>query len=95
MGNEQDLVALVKRYLRQETVDPLRSIGRTLLFGVFGSLLMGTGAVLLSIGALRLLQGWAPMDATWSFLPYLIVSVVLLALSCLALRQVPRSDDSG
>jgi hypothetical protein len=35
------------------------------------------------------------MDATWSFLPYLIVSVVLLALSCLALRQVPRSDDSG
>ncbi|MBC8364495.1 MAG: hypothetical protein H8E59_05805 [Actinobacteria bacterium] len=95
MGNGEDLVALLKRYLRQETVDPLRSIGRTLLFGVFGSLLVGAGAVLISIGALRLLQGWSPLDATWSFLPYLVVSMVLLAACGLALRQVSRSDGSA
>ena len=88
MDTEDDLVALLKRYVRQETVDPLRSIGRTLLFGVLGSLLLGTGAVLLAVGALRLLQAWGPFDAGWSFVPYLVVAVVLVAICGVSLRRI-------
>ncbi len=93
MANEDDLVALLKRYVRQETVDPLRSVGRTLLFGVLGSLLLGTGVVLLAVGALRLLQAWEPLDAGWSFVPYLIVAVALVAICGVALRRIRRAPD--
>ena len=48
-----DLVGLFRRYVRQETVEPLRSLGRYLLFGTAGSVLVGVGTVLLAVGALR------------------------------------------
>jgi|Marorgknorr_s2lv_3_1036020.scaffolds.fasta_scaffold05795_7 pilus assembly protein TadC len=95
MTSEDDLAALLKRYVRQETIDPLRTIGRTLLFGVLGSLLLGVGAVLSAIGSLRLLQGWGPLDDTWSFVPYLLVAVALVVLCAIALQRVSRSAGTG
>ena len=91
MANEDDLVALLKRYVRQETVDPLRSVGRTLLFGVLGSLLLGTGAVLLakflvstkffwcqvvSLPIVLLNQKFQPItDLRWSLLRFLMTNI--------------------
>ena len=90
MASDGDLLDLLKRYLRQETIDPLRSIGRQLLFGVLGSLLLGVGAVLLAGGALRVLQDWDSLQGTWSFAPYLLVASGLVAAGILALRGISR-----
>jgi hypothetical protein len=57
---------------------------------VLGSLLLGTGAVLLAVGALRLLQAWGPLDAGWAFVPYLVVAVALVAICGMALRRIRR-----
>ena len=43
-------------YVKQETLEPIKGLGRFALFGVLGSLLIGTGVVLLSVGILRALQ---------------------------------------
>ena len=72
-----DLLDLLKRYVRQETVEPLRSLGRFLVLGIAGSVLMGAGVVLLGIGALRLLQEWSALKGSWSWVPYLIVAAAL------------------
>ena len=72
-----DLVGLFRRYVRQETVEPLRSLGRYLLFGTAGSLLVGVGAVLLALGALRGLQAWDEMGGRWSWVPYLVAALPL------------------
>jgi hypothetical protein len=51
-----ELVGMVIAYFRQETVDPLKSLGRYLAIGVAGALLMSLGAGLLTLTVIRLLQ---------------------------------------
>lgn len=89
-----ELWDLIKRYLRQEAVDPIKGVGRFVGFGVAGALLVGTGAVLLAVGGLRVLQD--ETDTTFtdhlSWVPYLIVFLGLvvggaLSVSAISSRQ--------
>ena len=74
---------MVIAYARQETVDPLKTLGRHLGFGIAGALLIGAGWI---FGLLALLRGLQEIDffnepgevggGTWGWLPYLIVVVV-------------------
>jgi hypothetical protein len=76
----RELRELVVAYTKQETVEPLKDLGRYAAYGIAGSVLMGTGIMFVEIGMLRLLQGWGPPDAqnftgNWSWAPYAIVVV--------------------
>jgi hypothetical protein len=75
-----ELRDLVVAYVRQETVAPLQSLGRYMLFGVAGALLLGLGVVLLGVGVLRLLQTetGTTFQGDWSWAPYGIVFVTLV-----------------
>ena len=66
-----DLVGLLRSYVYQETVAPLQSLGRYLLFGLIGSLLVGFGAVLITIGGVKGLKAWGVFDGWWSWIPYM------------------------
>ena len=76
-----ELRELLIAYFRQEAVDPIKSLGRYILFGVTGALLLGLGVVLLGVGALRVLQveTGSTFTGDWSWAPYGIVFVALLA----------------
>lgn len=78
------------RYLKDETIQPLKDLGRFVLWGVVGSLFVGFGAVLLLLGALRFLQDqFRVLDGSLSWLPYLIVAVLcVLVLALTAWRVV-------
>lgn len=90
---------LVVGYAKQETVDPLRTLGRYLGFGIPGALAVGIGCVFLLLGLLRGLQeidffvdASEVNGGTWSFLPYLItlaVAFVMIALAGLAISRDP------
>ena len=90
-----DLPDLLRRYVRQETVDPLRNLGRFLGLGIAGSLMMATGVVLLGVGALRLLQDWSVLDGSWSWVPYLVVAVALAIVAVLAGRRISVGSSPG
>jgi len=83
-----DLPDLLRRYLRQETVEPLRSAGRFLLFGLVGASLLGLGTVLLVVGGLRALQASVPLDGSWSWVPYLAAALVLVAVAGLTVSRI-------
>ena len=51
-----DAFQLTVDYLKQETVEPLRGLGRFLYMGIAGSFFMAGGLLLILIGILRLLQ---------------------------------------
>ena len=75
-----EIVEMVKRYALQETVDPLKTIGRFVAFGVAGALFIGIGLMLLALGVLRLLQsevGWFAHSQWQAAFPYLAVVIVL------------------
>lgn len=73
-----ELFGLLRRYVIQETVAPLRSVGRTLLFGSIAALFLGIGTVLLLFALLRVLQTetGSAFAGTWSWVPYPITAVL-------------------
>ena len=75
-----ELKDLLVTYVKQETVLPLKQLGRYLAFGIAGSLLLGTGVMLLALGCLRLLQTETGTTFTgdWSWVPYVIVFAGLM-----------------
>lgn len=87
-----ELRGMLVDYAKQETVNPLKALGRYLAFGVAGSLLLAIASVLLVLAVLRALQtetGTA-LTGNWSWVPYLatmvIVAVVIAALAMVVNR---------
>ncbi len=77
-----DAFQLTVDYLRQETIQPLRGLGRFLYMGIAGSFFMAGGLLLILIGVLRLLQtetGTA-LTGDWSWVPYAVVVVLGIAV---------------
>lgn len=91
-----ELRGLVVDYARQETVDPLKSLGRYLAFGLAGSVLLAVGGVFVTLGLLRLLQTQTGdvFDGGWSFVPYLIVLVFVVLAIGLLVGAVIRTKQS-
>lgn len=91
----KELKELVVAYAKQETVDPLKDLGRYVGYGVAGALLLGTGVLFVAVGALRALQTETSTTfyGNWSWAPYAIVVVTLTALAALTwtLRGARRS----
>lgn len=87
-----EVLDLVKAYAKQETIGPLRGLGRYLGFGMGGALLLFIGILLLGIGLLRLLQ--TETDTTFtgslSWIPYLIVAAVFTLLAVLFAWRITK-----
>ena len=85
-----ELVELVKGYALQETIEPLKPVGTFVAWGAAGALLMGTGLFLLCLGLLRFLQTLDIFDGNFTVFPYMITSVVVLALCGLFATQITK-----
>ena len=73
--------ALLMRYVKEETLQPLKDMGHFAAYGALGSLFVGFGAVLLLVAALRFLQEqFRVFGGTLSWIPYLIVAALALSI---------------
>lgn len=83
---------LLIAYAKQETIDPLRSLGRYLGFGLAGAVLMALGIILLAVGALRALQTETGSTFTGSltWVPYLIVLAGLVVAIWVLSRMITK-----
>jgi hypothetical protein len=90
----QELWELLKAYAQQETIDPLRGLGRYLGYGIGGAALLTLGVVFLALALLRTLQtktgdvftGWL------SAMPYLIVLVFVTAVAAFAASRITKGN---
>jgi hypothetical protein len=95
-GEITEIVDLLKGYAKQETVDPLRNVGRYLGFGLGGGFLLALGFILLLIGLLRLLQTETDaFDGNWSFVPYVIVVLVGAIIAGLYASRISKGRVDG
>jgi hypothetical protein len=85
-----ELWDLAKDYARQETIDPIKGVGRYLGYGAAGAVIGGIGVILLMMSGLRALQTETgdALDGSLSWLPYLIVIVVAGALAAAAVSRI-------
>lgn len=79
-------------YAKQETLTPLKNLGRYLAFGILGSLFMGIGLVILTLSVLRVLQVETGETFTnhLSWVPYLLTFVLSLIVIALAAWGIQR-----
>ena len=91
----QDLKTLVVGYVRQETLDPIKDLGRFLGLGLAGVVIGGVGGLFLILGGIRALQAetGSTFTGNLSFLPYLFALILCAIVAGLALRAVAGGDD--
>jgi NO-binding membrane sensor protein with MHYT domain len=84
-------------YAKQETIDPLKGLGRFLGYGIGGAIALGIGVSLLLLSGLRALQTETGTTFTgnWSWAPYLIALAAGLALIALALWRISTRKGPG
>lgn len=87
-----ELWSLTKDYARQETIDPLKGVGRYLGYGFGGAVLGGVGIIMLLLSLLRGLQehGGSRFTGDWSWAPYGIVLLVGGLLAVIAASRINK-----
>jgi hypothetical protein len=90
----QQAIALIIDYVKQETLDPVKGLGRYVLFGVVGAVALSIGLAVLTVGLLRLLQGetGSTFTGNLSWVPYVICMVVVVLIAYLAVRAISRGQ---
>jgi hypothetical protein len=88
MANPSELPELVgefvdmsKEYLRQETLEPAKELGRYAGFSVAAAFSFALGAFFLSIAGMRGIIALLPDGPNWSALGYLLAAVTLGAVA--------------
>ncbi len=89
-----DTLQLVVDYVKQETLQPLKGLGRFIVFGVAGSVVLAIGLVIVAVGLLRVLQGetGSTFAGNWSWAPYLICLVAVVGVAVLSVLAIKRGQ---
>jgi hypothetical protein len=92
-----DAFRLTVDYFKQEALDPLKGLGRFLLWGL-------TGSIAIAVGILRLLQAetGTALTGDWSWVPYFAVALLGVGVAVVAVWRITagpgrrkRPRDSG
>ncbi len=85
-----ELKDLVVTYAKQETIEPIKGLGRFIALGVAGSVVLSNGLVLLVLALLRALQTETGdvFDGNLSFAPYVVTLFVCTVVLGMAARAV-------
>jgi hypothetical protein len=87
-----ELWQLLVDYAKQETVDPIRGLGRFVSYGTGAMLLIGIAGIELTVALLRVLQTETGTTFTGnlSWIPYFITLLVASAVVYVALKAINR-----
>jgi hypothetical protein len=92
-----EALQLVIDYVKQETLDPLKGLGRYIVFGVAGSVALAIGLVVLAVGFLRFLQGetGTTFAGNLSWVPYVLCTVAVVMVAAVAVWAINRGQASA
>ena len=88
-----EFVEMAKQYLRQETLDPAKRLGRYAGFTIGAGLIAAIGAIPLAVAGNRLVIDLLPGDPShrmWSGLGYILSALGLLLIAGILARVATR-----
>ena len=88
-----EFVDLSKEYLRQETLEPAKELGRYAGFSVGAGVAFAIGMLFLSIAGMRGIIALLPEGPNWSALGYLLAAVVLVLIGGIIVAGVNRTGE--
>ncbi len=94
----EELIALARRYVVQETIGPLKRVARVLGIGVAGAFVFALGTIIVLLGVLRVLQTETgnTFGGDWNFAPYLLTAlagVLIVVATGARFASSLRTDD--
>ena len=87
-GKFENMLDLLRDYIRQETIEPVKSLFGSVLFLFIGSLFISLGFISISIGLVTFLQRFDGLQAWFSWVPYLSGSLSLLCMAFFVIRML-------
>ena len=89
-----DLWILIRDYAKQETVDPLKALGRFVGYGIGGAALLALGLAFGALALLRMLQTETGDHLTGklTWVPYGVTFVLTAAVVGLAIRTITKPN---
>lgn len=92
----RELVDLVILYAKQQTLGPIKELGRWVLYGLLGAVCVAIGFLFIALGLLRAIQTEAGHHLTglWSWVPYFVVVVFLGVVIALLVRRISHGPGS-
>lgn len=88
----RELYDMSREYLRQETLEPAKKLGRYAGFGIGGAALVGLGGVFLTLGLYGGLKRWLPEGEWYVVLARVIAAVASALVAGLVVWRM-QSDD--
>lgn len=85
-----EFIELAKQYLKEQTLEPAKRLGRLAGFSFAGSMLFVLAGLFLAVAVMRLIVGVMPDGAVWSGLGYMAASIALLAATGLVMWRAAR-----
>jgi len=88
-----ELWELVLNYAKQETLDPLKALGRFVAFGVAGGVCIALGSLMVALGGLRAIQTETGehLSDNLAWVPYLAVVVFCLVVAVVSVSRIARA----
>lgn len=90
-----EFIDLAKAYLRQETVEPAKQLGRFVGLSLAAGIVFTIGAIFLTIAGLRWVLSALPSGPNWQAVGYLIAAVALGVVSALIIWAGSSSSEKG
>lgn len=91
----EEFVEMSKEYLRQETVEPAKKLGRYGGYALGAAAAFSLGALFLSIALARLIIRVLPEGPYWEGLGYVLAALVLLAVAGIMIKVTSDRTDVG
>lgn len=90
-----EFVDMSKEYLRQETLEPAKRLGRFAGFTIAASLVFAIGGLLLAIAAVRGIIYLLPDGPNWSTLGYVLGAILIGVVIGVIIAVAGRDGASG
>ena len=89
--NAAEILETVLKYVKTETLKPIRGAGRWIGFGLVAALMLSIGLVLGALGILRLVQTSGLGDSSsWSWLTYVVALLVCTSAFFFAVSRIRK-----
>jgi hypothetical protein len=88
-----ELIDMSREYLRQETLEPAKRLGRNAGMGLGGALVLGLGAFFLVLALYNALKMWLPSGAWWVVLAKFLTALAAAGGAGLVAWRLQERDD--
>ncbi|MCJ7724825.1 MAG: phage holin family protein [Acidimicrobiia bacterium] len=85
-----EFIDLSKQYLREQTLEPAKKLGRLAGFSFAGAFVLTLAAMFLAVAGARVIIELLPDGSIWSGFGYLIASFALLAVTGIMMWRVTK-----